>query len=48
MRGGAALFDKYGPNMTADQFHTGLTDIINQLDVAKQAGKSVPQIGYVP
>lgn len=48
MRGGAALFDKYGPNMTAEQFHTGLTDIINQLDAAKQAGKSVPQIGYLP
>lgn len=48
MRGGAALFDKYGPNMTAEQFHTGLTDIINQLDAAKRAGQPVPQIAYLP
>lgn len=48
MRGGAALFDKYGPNMTAEQIHAGLTDIINQLDTAKRAGQSVPQIGYLP
>lgn len=48
MRGGAALFDKYGPNMTAEQFHTGLTDIINQLDAANRAVQSVPQIAHLP
>lgn len=48
MRGGAALYEKYGPNMTAAQFHTGLIDIVNQLDAAKRAGQDVPQIRYLP
>jgi hypothetical protein len=48
MRGGAALYDRYGPNMTTEQFEAGVLDIINQLDAAKQAGESVPQIRYLP
>ena len=48
MRGGAALYEKYGSTMTAEQFHTGLVDVINQLDVAQREGKSVPQIKALP
>ena len=48
MRGGAALFEQFGPNMTAAQFHQGLMSIVDQLVAAQQAGQSVPQIKYVP
>ncbi|SHT84844.1 Uncharacterised protein [Mycobacteroides abscessus subsp. bolletii] len=48
MRGGAALFEQFGPNMTAAQFHQGLMSIVDQLAAAQQAGQSVPQIKYVP
>ncbi|MFN8090620.1 MAG: polymorphic toxin type 44 domain-containing protein [Mycobacterium sp.] len=48
MRAGVALYDKYGPNMTAEQFHTGLMDVVNQLDAAQRAGQNVPQIKALP
>lgn len=48
MRGGAALFEQFGPNMTAAQFHQGLMSIVDQLAAAQEAGQSVPQIKYVP
>lgn len=38
---GIAMYDKYGPNMTATQFHQGLTDLINQLDAAQQSGQNI-------
>lgn len=48
MRAGVALYDKYGPNMTAEQFHTGLMDVVNHLDAAQRAGQNVPQIKALP
>ncbi len=38
---GIAMFDKYGADMTEAGFHTAFLDTINQLDAAKQDGKSV-------
>ncbi|MBS9535112.1 hypothetical protein KIH27_16105 [Mycobacterium sp. M1] len=46
VKAGISMFDRYGPNMTAAQFHTGLVDVINQLDVAQQAGGAIGQLRH--
>lgn len=46
MKAGISLFDTYGPNMTAAQFHTGIVQVINQLEAAQQAGAPITQIKH--
>jgi hypothetical protein len=35
------MYDKYGPDMTAAEFHKGLSAVIDQLDAAQQAGQNI-------
>ncbi|ORV07538.1 polymorphic toxin type 44 domain-containing protein [Mycolicibacterium fallax] len=44
MKAGITLFEKYGPGMTAAQFHAGMMDAINELTAAQAAGSDITQI----
>ncbi|MFX0573795.1 polymorphic toxin type 44 domain-containing protein [Nocardia nepalensis] len=46
MRAGIELYDKYGPDITEEQFHRGLIAAIDKMEVAKSEGKEVIQIKH--
>lgn len=46
MRAGAALYDKYGHGLTAEQFHQAVGQTVDELETAQREGKDVPQIRH--
>ncbi len=41
---GAALYDKYGSNMTQEQFHTGVQEAMQQMEAGVLSGDNITQI----
>ena len=46
MRAGMELYDKYGPNITDEQFHQGVIATVDKMEVAQSEGQDVPQIRH--
>ncbi|GAA5105240.1 polymorphic toxin type 44 domain-containing protein [Nocardia iowensis] len=46
MRAGIAMYDKYGPNITDEQFHQGMVAAIDEMEAAQSEGQHVPQIKH--
>ncbi len=48
VRAGIDMFNKYGPNMTFEQFHQGVGQLITQMDTAQKSGAEIDQLrrGY--
>ncbi|MFC9437449.1 polymorphic toxin type 44 domain-containing protein [Nocardia sp. NPDC057030] len=46
MRAGIELYDKYGPDMTAEQFHRGVIQAIDKLETAEREGRDLTQFRH--
>ncbi|WP_165803784.1 polymorphic toxin type 44 domain-containing protein [Mycobacteroides abscessus] len=46
VRAGIDMFNKYGPNMTFEQFHQGVGQLIDQLDTAQRSGTQIDQLRH--
>ncbi|MGX1772979.1 polymorphic toxin type 44 domain-containing protein [Nocardia brasiliensis] len=46
MRAGIALYDKYGPNMTPEQFNQGVVVAVNQMEAAENEGRDLTQLRH--
>ncbi|MBF6129833.1 polymorphic toxin type 44 domain-containing protein [Nocardia brasiliensis] len=46
MRAGIELYEKYGPNMTRDQFRQAVVETVDKLETTQNQGKNVPQIRH--
>ncbi|QBS39827.1 hypothetical protein DMB37_06435 [Nocardia sp. CS682] len=46
MRAGIDLYNKYGPNMTPEQFHQGVTEAIDKMEAAENDGRDLTQFRH--
>jgi hypothetical protein len=45
-RAGMELYDKYGPNITEEQFHQGVVAAMDKMEAAQSEGKDVSQLRH--